>query len=96
MAEMGMNKAIHGAFRRDLARFITALSSLAPGDAERGGRLAIAWSNFDDQLTQHHTGEHEIAWRARDRLAGARCRGGKSEPSGHDGRRTRLDGNRNR
>ena len=64
MAEMSMNKAIHGAFRRDLTRFITALSSLAPGDAERGSRLAIAWSNFDDQLTHHHTGEHEIAWPA--------------------------------
>ena len=64
MAEMSMNKAIHGAFRRDLTRFITALSSLTPGDAERGSRLAIAWSNFDDQLTQHHSGEHEIAWPA--------------------------------
>jgi len=64
MAEMSMNNAIHGAFRRDLTRFITALSSLAPGDAERGSRLAIAWSNFDDQLTHHHTGEHEIAWPA--------------------------------
>jgi len=64
MAEMSMNKAIHGAFRRDLTRFITALSSVVAGDAERGSRLAIAWSNFDDQLTQHHTGEHEIAWPA--------------------------------
>lgn len=59
-----MNKAIHGAFRRDLARFITALSGLAPGDVKRGNQLADAWSNFDDQLTQHHTGEHEIAWPA--------------------------------
>ncbi len=64
MAEMSMNKAIHGAFRRDLARFIAALSSFSPGDVQRGGQLAAAWSNFDDQLTQHHTGEHEIAWPA--------------------------------
>lgn len=64
MAEMSMNKAIHGAFRRDLTRFVTALSSLKPGDAKRGKQLAAAWSNFDDQLTQHHTGEHEIAWPA--------------------------------
>ena len=64
MAEMSMNKAIHGAFRRDLARFITALSGLAPGDVKRGNQLADAWSNFDDQVTQHHTGEHEIAWPA--------------------------------
>ncbi|MDQ1482954.1 MAG: hypothetical protein QOF35_1030 [Actinomycetota bacterium] len=64
MAEMSMNKAIHGAFRRDLTRFITALSSFPLGDAKRGKQLAAAWANFDDQLTQHHTGEHEIAWPA--------------------------------
>jgi len=64
MAEMSMNKAIHGAFRRDLTRFVTALSSFPPGDVKRGNQLADAWSNFDDQLTQHHTGEHEIAWPA--------------------------------
>jgi hemerythrin-like domain-containing protein len=64
MAEMSMNKAIHGAFRRDLTRFKTALSSMAPGDVERGSQLAVAWSNFDDQLTRHHTGEDEIAWPA--------------------------------
>jgi len=59
-----MNKAIHGAFRRDLTRFITALKILSPGDVKRGKQLAAAWSNFDDQLTEHHTGEHEIAWPA--------------------------------
>ena len=64
MAEMSMNKAIHGAFRRDLTRFIAALESFTPGDVKRCTRLAAAWSNFDDQLTQHHTGEHEIAWPA--------------------------------
>ena len=64
MVEMSMNKAIHGAFRRDLTRFITALSSFPPGDVRRGKQLAAAWSNFDDQLTQHHTGEHEVAWPA--------------------------------
>ncbi|MEO6143636.1 MAG: hemerythrin domain-containing protein [Dermatophilaceae bacterium] len=64
MAEMSMNKVIHGAVRRDLTRFITALSSFAPGDVRRGNQLAVAWSNFDDQLTRHHTGEHEIAWPA--------------------------------
>jgi len=59
-----MNKAIHGAFRRDLTRFITALSSFQPGDVKRGNQLATAWANFDDQMTHHHTGEHEIAWPA--------------------------------
>ena len=64
MAEMSMNKAIHGAFRRDLTRFRRALSSFSPGDVERGNQLATAWSNFDDQLTRHHIGEDEIAWPA--------------------------------
>jgi hemerythrin-like domain-containing protein len=64
MAEMSMNKAIHGAFRRDLTRFIAALKSFPTGDVKRGRQLAAAWSNFDDQLTVHHTGEHEIAWPA--------------------------------
>lgn len=64
MAEMSMNKAIHGAFRRDLTRFTAALKSFTPGDVKRGKQLAAAWSNFDDQLTHHHTGEHEIAWPA--------------------------------
>jgi hemerythrin-like domain-containing protein len=64
MAEMSMNKAIHGAFRRDLTRFMSALSSFPPGDVKRGNQLAAAWSNFDDQLTEHHKGEHEIAWPA--------------------------------
>jgi hemerythrin-like domain-containing protein len=61
---MSMNKTIHGAFRRDLTRFTTALSSCTPGDVKRGNQLAAAWVNFDDQLTNHHTSEHEIAWPA--------------------------------
>lgn len=59
-----MNKAIHGAFRRDLDRFVTALGSFPPGDLVRAKQLGRAWENFDDQLTQHHDGEHEIAWPA--------------------------------
>jgi hypothetical protein len=64
MTEMSMNKAIHGAFRRDLDRFATALSSFPPGDLQRAQQLSTAWENFDDQLTYHHEGEHEIAWPA--------------------------------
>lgn len=59
-----MNKAIHGAFRRDLDRFITALSSFRPGDRTRAQQLGTAWANFDDQLSHHHEGEHAIAWPA--------------------------------
>ena len=64
MSEMSMNKAIHGAFRRDLDRFIAALSSFPSGDRIRAQQLGTAWANFDDQLTYHHHGEHTIAWPA--------------------------------
>ena len=59
-----MNKAIHGAFRRDLQRFLTALGAFQDGDTEHAAGLGRAWDNFDDQLTHHHTGEHDIAWPA--------------------------------
>lgn len=59
-----MNKVIHGAFRRDLDRFITALDSFRAGDQQRADELSTAWANFDDQLTHHHRGEHETAWPA--------------------------------
>ena len=64
MTEMSMNKVIHGAFRRDLDRFITALDSFQAGDQRRADELNTAWANFDDQLTHHHKGEHETAWPA--------------------------------
>jgi hypothetical protein len=64
MGEMSMNKAIHGAFRRDLDRFVAALEAFTPGDRARATQLGTAWANFDDQLTHHHEGEHEIAWPA--------------------------------
>jgi hypothetical protein len=64
MTEMSMNKVIHGAFRRDLDRFITALGSFRAGDQRRADQLSTAWANFDDQLTYHHEGEHTTAWPA--------------------------------
>ncbi len=64
MAEMSMNKVIHGAFRRDLNRFVDALTTLPPGDTQRAQGLVRAWDNFDTQLVDHHEGEHEIAWPA--------------------------------
>ncbi|HET6628013.1 MAG TPA: hemerythrin domain-containing protein [Nocardioidaceae bacterium] len=64
MSEMSMNKVIHGAFRRDLDRFITALDAFQAGDRRRAEELNTAWANFDDQLTFHHEGEHETAWPA--------------------------------
>ena len=64
MAEMSMNKAIHGAFRRDLDRFIAALRAFPAGNRARAAQLTTAWENFDAQLVTHHEGEHEIAWPA--------------------------------
>jgi hemerythrin-like domain-containing protein len=64
MAEMSMNRIIHGAFRRDLARFENALATLADGDARRAQQLATAWANFNRQLTVHHKSEHAIAFPA--------------------------------
>ncbi len=64
MAAMSMNKAIHSAFRRDLNRFMDALSKFSAGDHARALQLQTAWKNFDHQLTRHHEGEHEIAWPA--------------------------------
>jgi hypothetical protein len=64
MAEMSMNRVIHGAVRRDLDRFTNALSTLDGGDERRAGQLSAAWANFHEQLTRHHSSEHRIAWPA--------------------------------
>lgn len=64
MADMSMNKAIHGAVRRDLDRFVAALGAFRPGDRKRAAQISTAWANFDDQLQHHHEGEHRIAWPA--------------------------------
>ncbi len=61
---MSMNKVIHGAVRRDLGRFRVALDTYRDGDRQRAEALYRAWANFDAQLTEHHEGEHEIAWPA--------------------------------
>jgi hemerythrin-like domain-containing protein len=61
---MSMNKVIHAAVRRDLDRFRTALDAFRDGDRGRAAGLLRAWTNFDAQLTEHHEGEHEIAWPA--------------------------------
>src|SRR3954447_24727404 len=91
MAEaMTMNKVIHGAVRRDLARFAAALDSFPEGSKDRAVRLSTAWKFFYGELDQHHHGEHEIAWPA--------LNGGRRPDLGarRDGRRARADGRRAR
>ena len=61
---MSMNKVIHCAVRRDLRRFRTALAAFEDGDRARAADLHRAWVNFELQLTEHHEGEHEVAWPA--------------------------------
>src|SRR5215475_13033337 len=64
MAEMSMNRVIHGAVRRDLDRFTEALSTPDGGGERRLEQVSTAWANFQDQLTRHHSSEHRIAWPA--------------------------------
>jgi hypothetical protein len=59
---MSMNKVIHCAVRRDLKRFRAGLEKFRDGDKARAEALHRAWENFDAQLTEHHEGEHEVAW----------------------------------
>ena len=72
MPTMSMNKVIHAAFRRDLERFIGALSTFPDGDTARAVGLGRAWDNFDAQLTTHHEGEHAVAWPHLERAGVAR------------------------
>jgi hypothetical protein len=65
MAEpMSMNRVIHAAVRRDLARLLDALAAFPDGDGARAKQLAAAWAFFRGELDYHHRGEHAIAWPA--------------------------------
>jgi hemerythrin-like domain-containing protein len=61
---MTMNRVIHGAVRRDLARFTAALDSYRDGDTARAGRLQRAFANLRRELTDHHESEDANAWPA--------------------------------
>jgi hypothetical protein len=56
---MTMNRVIHEAVRRDLARLEAALGSAPDGDRERAQALAAAYDNLLRQLTMHHSGEDD-------------------------------------
>ena len=55
-----MNKVIHAAVRRDLARLEAALGAVDDGDLRRAGDLNRAWRQLHDQLRHHHHQEDTI------------------------------------
>jgi hemerythrin-like domain-containing protein len=59
---MTMNRVIHAAVRRDLARLSTALDALADGDRARAQALDRAYANLREELTHHHEGEDAHIW----------------------------------
>jgi hypothetical protein len=67
-ADKTMNSVIHAAFRRDLARFDTALGAFPDGDRARAEALGIAWDNLAAQLRDHHGDEEALFWPALVRL----------------------------
>jgi hemerythrin-like domain-containing protein len=63
MAEtMTMNRVIHHAVRRDLARLELALASARDGDTARAGQLERAYANLHTELTHHHEGEDRFVF----------------------------------
>lgn len=54
---MSMNKVIHGAVRRDLARLEWALGSAEDGDRRRARGLSRAYAHMRSELVRHHEGE---------------------------------------
>ena len=61
---VGMNKIIHAAFRRDLARVEDALASFPTGSQPQAARLIVGWDHFCYQLHTHHHDEETFFWPA--------------------------------
>ncbi|MDP2775738.1 MAG: hemerythrin domain-containing protein [Nocardioides sp.] len=62
-ATMTMNRVIHAAVRRDLARLETALADFPAGDAgARAEDLQRAYRYLRAELTRHHEGEDTWIW----------------------------------
>lgn len=62
---MTMNRVIHAAVRRDLARLEAALVDFPAGDADAGDRateLRRAYRYLRAELTRHHEGEDTWIW----------------------------------
>jgi Hemerythrin HHE cation binding domain len=61
---VGMNKIIHAAFRRDLARVEGALATFPAGSPVPAASLCAAWDHFCYQLHTHHHDEEAFFWPA--------------------------------
>jgi hemerythrin-like domain-containing protein len=68
---MTMNRVIHAAVRRDLARLEAALAAAPDGDRERARKLAAAYDNLLGELTRHHTGEDDLVFPFAARIDGS-------------------------
>ena len=64
MAVDSMNKVIHAAVRRDLARLDAALGSAREGDRGRAADLQRGWAFVRDQLDKHHRQEEDLIFPA--------------------------------
>lgn len=61
-AGMSMNRVIHAAVRRDLARLDEALGEFPDGDARRAQDLDRAYGYLRSELTRHHEHEDALVW----------------------------------
>jgi hemerythrin-like domain-containing protein len=57
---MTMNRVIHAAVRRDLARLEAALTAAPDGDRERAVALRDAYAYLQGELVRHHEGEDDL------------------------------------
>jgi hemerythrin-like domain-containing protein len=68
---MTMNRVIHAAVRRDLARLEAALDAAPDGDRVRASQLKAAYANLYRELKHHHIGEDTFVFPFLARVEGA-------------------------
>lgn len=59
---MSMNRIIHSAVRRDVARTERALRDAPAGDTQRLQEVQRGWNHLVVQLTHHHEQEDALIW----------------------------------
>lgn len=68
---MTMNRVIHAAVRRDLARLEAALDVAPDGDRVRASQLKAAYANLYRELKHHRVGEDNVVFPFLARVEGA-------------------------